>query len=96
VIVSDIGMPGEDGYALIQKVRALPADGGGQTPALALTAYARAQDRLKALSSGFNVHLPKPVEPLELVTIVSNLSAKGKSETARRGKRKKSQGEPEA
>jgi PAS domain S-box-containing protein len=76
VVVSDIGMPGEDGYALIAKIRALPAERGGQTPAAALTAYARVEDRLRVLRSGFQIHLPKPVEPAELVTVVANLAGR--------------------
>ena len=74
VIVSDIGMPGEDGYDLIKKVRALPDDRGGATPAAALTAYARAEDRRRALNAGYSIHVPKPVEPAELVAVVASLS----------------------
>jgi CheY-like chemotaxis protein len=74
VLISDIGMPGEDGYSLIQKVRALPAQSGGRIPAVALTAYARAEDRIKALASGFQMHAPKPVEPAELAAIVVSLA----------------------
>lgn len=76
VLVSDLGMPGEDGYSLIARVRALPAERGGQTPAAALTAYARVEDRLRVLRSGFQIHLPKPVEPVELVTVVANLAVR--------------------
>ena len=74
VIVSDIGMPEEDGYQLIQRVRALGADEGGLTPALALTAFARAEDRRRALLAGFQLHLAKPVEATELVASVANLA----------------------
>jgi PAS domain S-box-containing protein len=74
VLISDIGLPGEDGYALIRKVRALSADKGGQVPAIALTAFARTQDRLKILSSGYQMHVAKPVEPLELATVVASLT----------------------
>jgi signal transduction histidine kinase/CheY-like chemotaxis protein len=74
VLVSDIEMPGEDGYGLIRKVRARPAGRGGQIPAAALTAYARAEDRMRALSAGFNIHVPKPVEPAELATVVASLA----------------------
>jgi len=74
-LVSDIGMPGEDGYALIAKVRALSRDQGGHTPALALTAYARTEDRVRALSAGFQMHMAKPVEPAELVAVVSTLTS---------------------
>ena len=77
VLVSDIGMPEEDGYALIRKVRAIPADQGGTIPAVALTAYAHAEDRMKAVSAGFQVHVTKPVEPAELLTIVASLAGRG-------------------
>jgi PAS domain S-box-containing protein len=73
VLVSDIGMPVEDGYMLIRQVRALTPEQGGRIPAIALTAYARTEDRIKALSSGFQSHVPKPVEPAEFVTVVANL-----------------------
>jgi CheY-like chemotaxis protein len=75
VIVSDIGLPGEDGYAFVRRLRALPADQGGRTPAIALTAYARVVDRTKALLAGFNMHVPKPVEPAELMAALASLSA---------------------
>ncbi len=74
VLISDIGMPGESGYDLIRMVRALPADKGGRTPAIALTAYARTQDRLKILSAGFQMHVPKPIEPSELATVVASVA----------------------
>jgi CheY-like chemotaxis protein len=73
VLVSDIGMPEEDGYSLIRKVRALPREQGGQIPAVALTAYARAEDRTRAIAQGFQMHIPKPVEPAELATVVASL-----------------------
>jgi CheY-like chemotaxis protein len=76
VLVSDLGMPDEDGYSLIKKVRALPVEDGGRTPAAALTAYARVEDRMKVLRSGFQIHLPKPIEPAELVTVVANLTGR--------------------
>ena len=76
-LVSDIGMPGEDGYELIRLVRALPPAGGGRTPAVALTAYARAEDRLRALRAGFEMHAAKPVELTELVVVIANLSRRG-------------------
>jgi CheY-like chemotaxis protein len=72
VIVSDIGMPGEDGYGLIRRVRALQ-NGKSQIPAIALTAYARTEDRVKAINAGFQLHLSKPVEPVELVAMVNSL-----------------------
>ncbi len=75
LLVSDIGMPGEDGYRLIAQVRALPAEEGGGVPAVALTAYARVEDRARALTAGFNMHVAKPVEPTELLSILSNLVA---------------------
>ncbi|HEU4593671.1 MAG TPA: ATP-binding protein [Pyrinomonadaceae bacterium] len=73
VLISDIGMPGEDGYALIQKVRAAEDSSAARIPAIALTAYARAEDRVRALSAGFHVHVPKPIEPVELIVVVASL-----------------------
>jgi CheY-like chemotaxis protein len=74
VLISDIGMPGEDGYQLIRKIRARFSDKSNQIPAIALTAFARSQDRLKALSAGYQTHVAKPIEPLELVTVVASLT----------------------
>jgi PAS domain S-box-containing protein len=74
VLVSDIGMPGEDGYELIKKVRALSSEDGGKIPAIALTAYARAEDRLQVLRAGYQMHVAKPVELTELVAIVATLA----------------------
>ena len=71
VLVSDIGMPDQDGYALIKRVRALPPEQNGRVSAVALTAYARAEDRTKALRAGFTMHLAKPIEPSELLTVLS-------------------------
>jgi len=73
LLVSDIGMPGEDGYELIRKVRALPAGRGGKIPAIALTAYARTEDRLRALRAGYQMHVSKPVELSELVAVMASL-----------------------
>jgi PAS domain S-box-containing protein len=75
MIVSDIGMPGEDGYEFIRKVRALPADKGGRTPAAALTAFARSEDRTRALRAGFQTHVAKPVDLTELAAVVASLTA---------------------
>jgi PAS domain S-box-containing protein len=74
VVLSDIGMADEDGYELMRKVRALPADGGGLTPAIALTGYATRKDRERALSAGYQLHLAKPVEPADLVAAIARLS----------------------
>jgi CheY-like chemotaxis protein len=76
VLVSDIEMPEEDGYSLIRRVRALGADEGGKTPAVALTAYGRTQDRMQSLAAGYSMHVPKPVDPGELTTIIASLSAR--------------------
>jgi PAS domain S-box-containing protein len=73
VLIADIGMPVEDGYGLIKKVRALPKERGGQTPALALTAYARTEDRVRALSEGYQVHLAKPVDRYQLAAVITSL-----------------------
>jgi CheY-like chemotaxis protein len=75
MIVSDIGMPDEDGYEFIRKVRGLPSDRGGRTPAAALTAFARAEDRTRALRAGYQTHVTKPVEPTELTAVVASLAA---------------------
>lgn len=74
VLVSDIGIPGEDGYALIAKVRALGKEKRGGIPAVALTAYAREEDRIRTLSSGFQIHLSKPINSNELIAVVANLA----------------------
>ena len=76
VLVSDIEMPGEDGYSLIRKVRALDRDHGGNTPAVALTAYGRVQDRVLSLTAGYSMHVPKPVDPGELTTIIASVAAR--------------------
>ncbi|MBW4663708.1 MAG: CHASE domain-containing protein [Chroococcus sp. CMT-3BRIN-NPC107] len=75
VLVSDIGMPEVDGYELIRKVRALLPQ-GGNVPALALTAYARAEDRTRALLAGFQLHIPKPIDPVELAVAIARLAGK--------------------
>lgn len=74
VLVSDIGMPGRDGYDLIREIRSRDDCSGGHVPALALTAFARSDDRRRAIGAGFHMHLAKPVEPAELVTVVSSLA----------------------
>jgi PAS domain S-box-containing protein len=76
VIISDIEMPHEDGYTLIKKIREFDAKDGGRTPAAALTAYARTEDRMRALLAGFQIHLPKPIEPAELIAVVANLAGR--------------------
>ncbi len=73
VLVSDIGMPQEDGYSLIRKLRSQPPEQGGKIPAAALTAFARAEDRMRAIQEGYQLHLPKPIEPAELATVVASL-----------------------
>jgi PAS domain S-box-containing protein len=74
LLVSDIGMPDEDGYSLIAKIRRLPETEGGKTPAIALTAFARIEDRIHALSQGFQMFVPKPVEPNELIAAIRSLA----------------------
>jgi CheY-like chemotaxis protein len=76
VLLADIGMPGESGYDLVRWVRDLPPDRGGGTPAAALTAYGRAEDRLQALAAGFQQHIPKPVRPDELALVVAALAGR--------------------
>jgi hypothetical protein len=76
VLVCDIGMPEEDGYTFIRRVRQLPPESGGRTPAVALTAYSRAEDRMRALLSGYQMHLPKPIQPQELVATLALLTGR--------------------
>jgi PAS domain S-box-containing protein len=78
VLVSDIGMPGEDGYGFIRRVRALGPERGGQVPAAALTAYAKGEDGQRVLSAGFQVHLPKPVQPSDLASVVAMLAGRAR------------------
>src|SRR5207247_2680086 len=74
VLVSDIGMPVEDGFDLIRKVRALGPEQGGDIPAMALPSYARFEERTRALSAGFQVHMSKPFDPAELTEMTANLA----------------------
>ncbi|HTG36155.1 MAG TPA: response regulator [Thermoanaerobaculia bacterium] len=76
VLLSDIGVPGEDGYSLIRKVRMREPALGGNVPAAALTAYARAEDRLRALEAGYQTHLAKPVDPSELIATIARLAGR--------------------
>ncbi len=83
ILVSDIGMPGTDGYELLGLVRALGSARGGQLPAIALTAFARSEDRTRALRAGFLVHVSKPVEPAELVATVASVAGRAAGHTGR-------------
>jgi signal transduction histidine kinase/ActR/RegA family two-component response regulator len=76
VLIADIEMPMEDGLSLIRKIRTLEPAAGGRVPAIALTAYGRTEDRVRTLSAGFSMHVPKPVNPAELVTVVASLSGR--------------------
>jgi hypothetical protein len=80
VLVCDIEMPGEDGYSLIRKVRALATEEQGRIPAVALTAYGRAEDRVRSLSAGYTMHVPKPVDPGELTTIIASIAGRAPRE----------------
>jgi CheY-like chemotaxis protein len=74
VLISDIEMPNEDGYALVRKLRSLEDELAPRLPAVALTAHASIEDRMQALAAGFDTHVSKPVEPAELVTVVASLA----------------------
>jgi PAS domain S-box-containing protein len=76
LLISDIEMPEADGYQLIRKLREMESSRGKRLPAIALTAYARTEDRLRSLSAGFHMHVTKPVEPVELLTIVASLTGR--------------------
>ena len=78
VLVSDVGMPGEDGYSLIRRVRALGAEHGGNVPAVALTAYARSEDRTRSILAGFQMHVAKPIEASELIAVVATLAERSR------------------
>jgi CheY-like chemotaxis protein len=78
-LLSDIGMPGEDGYSLIERVRALSPDCGGSVPAIALTAYARQADRARALAAGFSAHLSKPLQPATLVQELGRITGRARN-----------------
>jgi CheY-like chemotaxis protein len=80
LLLSDIGMPEMDGFELLAKVRALGQDAGGKVPAIALTAFARTEDRLRTLAAGFIDHIAKPVEPAELVAAVALAAARRRGE----------------
>jgi len=77
IILSDIAMAGENGYELIRKIRSLSPAAGGHIPAIALTAYAGAVDRRRALLAGFQTHLAKPVEPDDLLAVILSLTFQG-------------------
>lgn len=74
VLISDIAMPSEDGYTLIRKIRTLSPEQGGLIPAVALTACVVQEERVRAFEAGFQVHLPKPLEPDQLIAVVANLA----------------------
>ena len=79
VLIMDIGMPNEDGYEAIGKVRQLPREQGGKVPAIALTAFARSEDRRRAILKGFQMHVAKPVEPSELIAMVASLAGRAEN-----------------
>jgi CheY-like chemotaxis protein len=79
VLISDIAMPGQDGYTLIRNIRARRMEEGGEVVAVALTAYGRSEDRMKALSAGYHVHVGKPIEPGDLVNVVASVTGHGGS-----------------
>jgi CheY-like chemotaxis protein len=80
VLVSDLAMPDRDGFDLIRSVRELTPNQGGEVPAVALTAYARPEDRVRVLSAGFQMHVAKPVDPQNLIAAVAHLSAQSKAQ----------------
>src|SRR5204863_7568310 len=85
ILVSDIGLPGDDGYMLIQKLREQQAQQGRAIPALAVTAYARAEDRTRALAAGFQMHVAKPLEPADLGAASARLISKARGSSGGAG-----------
>src|SRR2546429_1419975 len=79
LVVADVEMPDEDGYSLVRRLRLLSPDRGGATPTVAVTAYGRVEDRIRSVAAGFDLHLPKPVEPAELIAVVANLARRRRS-----------------
>jgi CheY-like chemotaxis protein len=79
VLVSDIGLPGEDGYELMRRVRKATAGNGGISVAIALTGYAGEKDRERALAAGYDEHLAKPIEPIQLVAAIASLTGRGEA-----------------
>jgi two-component system CheB/CheR fusion protein len=79
VLLSDIGLPGEDGYSLMRQVRALSPEIGGQIPAAALTAYAGQAEYTEALAAGYQTHIAKPIDPSQLVALVASLTGRVRS-----------------
>jgi CheY-like chemotaxis protein len=75
ILVSDIAMPDQDGYSLIRQIRKLPIENGRELPAIAVSAYARAEDSARALAAGFQSHLAKPIDPSELLSRVAHYAA---------------------
>jgi CheY-like chemotaxis protein len=73
-LVSDIAMPDRDGYDLIREIRSREPEQGGKIPAVAVTAYARAEDRVRVLAAGFQMHIAKPIDPDELIAVVASLT----------------------
>ena len=76
VVLADLEMPEQSGYDFLRDLRSLPPAQGGNTPAVALTAHASAHDRVKVLRAGFQMHVPKPVQPAELAAVVASLARK--------------------
>ena len=74
VLVGDIGLPEQDGYALVRQIRMRPSEEGGRMPAIAVSAYASAADRQRAASAGYDRHLPKPVDALELIGTIESIA----------------------
>jgi len=80
VLICDIEMPGEDGYTLMRRLRDLAAEDGGAVPALAVTAYGRAEDRQRLIAAGYDRYLAKPIEPVELVSVIATLAKRSSPE----------------
>jgi CheY-like chemotaxis protein len=90
VLLSDIGMPGEDGYSLLRKIRLRTPSDGGKVPAIAISAYAREEDRIRSLAAGFQIHIAKPFEPSELLAAVARMASPARAAAGRAAERRSS------
>jgi len=83
IVLSDIGMPGQDGYQFLRELRKLPPEHGGAVPMIAVTAYARPEDRSRSIAAGFQAHVTKPINPSELIDVIASITGCGVAQPSR-------------